>query len=302
VDPATGIKVWSLYGKTLRPTAEMLAGVDALVFDIQDIGVRFYTYESTLLYAMEEAAKAKIPFYVLDRPNPITGIHVEGPLLDVDKISFTGAYALPLRHGMTVGELAKFFNGEKRLNAALQVIEMTGWNREQWFDSTGLPWVNPSPNIRSLGESALYPGIAMLEYSTNYSVGRGTDAPFEQVGADWIHGTNLARYLSGRNIPGVSFYPVQFTPASSNFSGKLVEGVHFSVTNREVFSSSRLGLEVAAALQALYPGRIALDLNRNLIGNSGVMRALAAGSDPGPAANAGMEAFLEVRRKYLIYR
>ncbi len=143
VDTATGIKVWSLYGKTLRPTPEMLRGLDALVFDIQDVGARFYTYESTMIYAMEEAAKANLPFYVLDRPNPITGIHVEGPMLDPDKLSFTGSFPLPLRHGMTMGELAKLVNGEKHLNADLHVIEMTGWNREDWFDSTGLPWVNP---------------------------------------------------------------------------------------------------------------------------------------------------------------
>ena len=226
----------------------MLRGLDALVFDIQDVGVRFYTYESTMIYAMEEAAKAKLPFYVLDRPNPITGIHVEGPMLDADKLSFTGSFPLPLRHGMTMGELAKLVNGEKRLNADLHVIEMTGWNREDWFDATGLPWVNPSPNIRSLNEALLYPGIAMLESSTNYSVGRGTDAPFEQIGADWIDGRQLARYLESRAIPGVRCYPVQFTPTSSNFSGKTIQGVHFIVTNRDVFSSSRLGLELAAAL------------------------------------------------------
>ena len=212
MDKATGIKVWSLYDKTRRPTPEMLRGLDALVFDIQDVGARFYTYESTMIYAMEEAAKAKLPFYVLDRPNPITGIHVEGPMLDPDKLSFTGSFPLPLRHGMTMGELAKLVNGENRLNADLHVIEMTGWNREDWFDATGLPWVNPSPNIRNLNEALLYPGIAMLESSTNYSVGRGTDAPFEQIGADWIDGRQLARYLESRAIPGVRCYPVQFTP------------------------------------------------------------------------------------------
>ena len=177
-----------------------------------------------MIYAMEEAAKAKLPFYVLDRPNPITGIHVEGPMLDPDKLSFTGSFPLPLRHGMTIGELAKLVNEENRLNADLHVIEMTGWNREDWFDATGLPWVNPSPNIRSLNEALLYPGIAMLESSTNYSVGRGTDAPFEQIGADWIDGRQLARYLESRAIPGVRCYPVQFTPTSSNFSGKTVSG------------------------------------------------------------------------------
>ncbi len=302
VDTATGIKVWSLYGKTLRPTAEMLHGLDALVFDIQDVGVRFYTYESTMFYAMEEAAKANLPFYVLDRPNPITGTHVEGPMLDPDKLSFTGSWPLPLRHGMTIGELARFLNGEKHLHANLQVVEMTGWDRGDWFDATGLPWVDPSPNIRNLNEALLYPGIAMLEASENYSVGRGTDSPFEQIGADWIHGRDLARYLTNRNIPGVRFYPVRFTPGSSHFSGKTIEGVRLTVTNRDVVSSSRLGLEVAAALIELYPNKIAIPANKDLIGNGGVMHTLATGGDATTAAGSGLQKFLEVRQKYLLYR
>jgi uncharacterized protein YbbC (DUF1343 family)/CubicO group peptidase (beta-lactamase class C family) len=302
VDTATGIKVWSLYGKTLRPTPEMLRGLDALVFDIQDVGVRFYTYESTMLYAMEEAAKAGLPFYVLDRPNPITGIHVEGPMLDPDKLSFTGSWPLPLRHGMTIGELARLLNGEKHLEAKLQVVEMTGWDRGDWFDATGLPWVDPSPNIRNLNEAVLYPGVAMLEASENYSVGRGTDAPFEQIGADWMRGRDLARYLANRNIPGVRFYAVRFTPASSHFSGKTIEGVRLIVTNRDLFSSSRLGLEVAAALTALYPNKIAITANKDLIGNSGVMRALATSGDFTSAAGSGVQRFLELRQKYLLYR
>jgi uncharacterized protein YbbC (DUF1343 family) len=301
-DTITGIKVWSLYGKTLRPTPEILRGLDALVFDIQDIGARFYTYESTMHYAMEEAAKAKLPFYVLDRPNPITGTHVEGPMLDADKLSFTGSFPLPLRHGMTIGELALLMNAGKSPNADLHVIRMTGWYRGEWFDATGLPWVNPSPNIRNPEEALLYPGIAMLEYSTNYSVGRGTDAPFEQIGADWIDGTTLASRLTGLGIPGVRFSIVQFTPASSNFSGKRIAGVRFGVTDRETFSSSRLGLAVAATLESLYPKKIDFDVNRNLIGNSGVMRALASGADPSPAANAKLKEFLDLREKFLLYQ
>jgi uncharacterized protein YbbC (DUF1343 family) len=301
VDTATGIRVWSLYGKTRRPTLEMLRGLDALVFDIQDVGVRFYTYETTMLYAMEEAAKAGLPFYVLDRPNPITGTRVEGPMLDPDKLSFTGSWPLPLRHGMTIGELARFLNGEKHLQAKLQVVEMTGWDRGDWFDATGLPWVDPSPNIRNLNEALLYPGVAMLEASENYSVGRGTDAPFEQIGAEWIHGRDLARFLTGRNIPGVRFYPVRFMPTSSHFNGKTIEGVRLSVTNRDVVSASRLGLEVAAALIALYPNKIAVTANKDLIGNSGVMRALATAGDATLAADSGMQRFLEVRQKYLLY-
>ena len=205
IDTETGIKVWSLYGKTRRPTPEMLRGLDALVFDIQDIGVRFYTYESTMQYAMEEAAKAKLPFYVLDRPNPITGTHVEGPMLDADKLSFTGSFPLAIAAWDDHRRTGAAHERGESLDADLHVIEMTGWHREDWFDATGLPWVNPSPNIRNLNEALLYPGLAMLEYSTNYSVGRGTDAPFEQIGADWIRGAELARHLSELNIPGVRF-------------------------------------------------------------------------------------------------
>jgi uncharacterized protein YbbC (DUF1343 family) len=301
VDTATGIQVFSLYGKTRRPTPEMLRGLDALVFDIQDVGVRFYTYESTLLYAMEEAAKAKLPFYVLDRPNPLTGSRVEGPMLDPDKLSFTGAFPLPLRHGMTPGELAGLMNSVKGLNADLHVIQMTGWHRADWFDATGLPWINPSPNLRSLNAALLYPGVAMLEHSTNYSVGRGTDAPFEQIGADWIRGPELARHLSNLRIPGVRFYPVQFKPDSSNFSGKTVSGVRFVITDRGVFSASRLGLALASSLEALYPKKIVWSVNSDLIGNAAVIRALAARSDASMAARDKLQEFLELRQKYLLY-
>ena len=302
LDPLSGLKVWSLYDKTRRPTQETLMGLDALIFDIQDVGTRFYTYESTMIYAMEEAAKSGIPFYVLDRPNPITGSRVEGPMLEADKLSFTGSYPLPLRHGLTIGELARLVNGERRLNADLHVVEMTGWTRQEWFDATGLRWVNPSPNIRNLNEAVLYPGIAMLEGSKNYSVGRGTDAPFEQIGADWIDGRSLARRLESRGIPGVQISPVEFTPASSNFSGKKIGGVRFAVTDRDAFSSSRLGLELARELATLYPQKIGMESNKYLIGNSAVMRLLASGGDAGSAADAGIQEFLDLRRKYLLYQ
>ena len=302
IDRATGIRVFSLYGKTRRPTVEMLRGLDVLVFDIQDIGTRFWTYETTLAYAMEEAAKAKLPFYVLDRPNPITGLHVEGPLLEAGLTSFAGSWPLPLRHGMTMGELARYFNGEEHWGADLHVVEMTGWKREDWFDATGLPWRDPSPNMRSLTEAALYPGVALLEGSTNYSVGRGTEAPFEQIGADWIHGQELARALSQKDIPGARFYPVTFTPDASNFKGRTIEGVRLELVNRDIFSAERLGMELATTLESLYPGKISLAVNRYLIGNAGVMRAIAGQQDTGQAALAGMEEFLRVRAKYLIYQ
>ena len=302
LDAATGVRIFSLYGKTLRPTPEMLQGIDALVFDIQDLGVRFYTFESTMLYCMEEAAKANIPFYVLDRPNPLTGVTVEGPMLDPDKLSFVGAYPLPLRHGLTTGELAKLENGERGLGADLRVIEMTGWKRADWFDATGLPWVNPSPNIRNLTEALLYPGVAMLEYSTNYSVGRGTEAPFEWIGADWIQGARLADYMNARGIPGVRFQAVKFTPTASHFAGKSLEGIGFTVTNRDLLRTSQLGLELAAGLAKLYPGKMDWEVNRKLLGNQAVLDSLKNDGDTPWAGNQGVREFEAVRAKYLSYR
>jgi uncharacterized protein YbbC (DUF1343 family) len=300
-DAATGIPVWSLYSAEGRmPTEEMLSGLDALVFDIQDVGARFYTYISTMGYALEEAARRGIPFYVLDRPNPINGVRVEGPMLDPDQVSFVGYFPLPLRHGMTVGELAMLFNGEKQLGAELHVISMKDWQRGDWFDSTGLTWVDPSPNIHGLNAALLYPGVAMLESSPDYSVGRGSDAPFEQIGAPWIRGPELAAYLNSRFVPGVRFYPTRFSAA-----GATLEGVRFVITGRESFSSLRLGLEIAAGLQRLYPGKIPLDANRRLIGNSATMQSLAAGEDPRQIEQAATDAlagFLEIRAKYLLYR
>ena len=305
VDPATGIKVYSLYGKTLRPTPEMLQGLDALVFDIQDVGSRFYTFETTMAYSLEAAAKAGIPYYVLDRPNPITGTHVEGPLLDAANKSFVGSFpGLPTRHGMTMGELAKMLNGENNWGANLTVIAMEGWNRGDWFDATGLTWINPSPNMRSLNAATLYPGLCFLESSKNYSEGRGTDSPFEQTGADFINGQALAAYLNKRLIPGVRVYPTSFTPADSNFKGVRIEGVRYEITNRDIFDSTRLGLEVAAALQELYPGKIDLTLGKRLIGSDDAISRLRAGQDARTIQASwqdALTAFLKVREKYLIY-
>ena len=305
-DPTTGIPIWSLYaGARRRPTEAMMAGLDALVFDIQDIGARFYTYMCTMLYAMEEAAKLGIPFYVLDRPNPITGVWVEGPMLEAELESFVGCLPLPLRHGMTLGEIARMANAERRLGLRLEVILMQGWHRGDWFDSTGLVWVNPSPNMRNLNAALLYPGLAMLEASANYSVGRGTDSPFEQIGASWIDGRELARYLNERRIPGVRLYPTRFRPTSSRFAGEWIEGVRFLITDRERLDSARLGLEVAAALIKLYPGRLALRENEPLIGNRAVISALERGEDPRrihEELRAPVEAFLAVRQRYLLYR
>lgn len=305
-DAATGIPIFSLYqGEQRRPTDEMLREVDVLVFDIQDVGARFYTYITTMAYAMEEAARRKIPFIVLDRPNPITGTRVEGPMLEPELASFVGYMPMPLRHGMTVGELARYFNTENRIGADLTVVRMEGWQRGDWFDSTGLTWVDPSPNMRSLNAALLYPGVALLEYSRNYSVGRGTDAPFEQVGADWIQGRELASYLNRRFIPGVRAYPTRFQPVSSRFAGQWIEGVRLVITDRESFNSARLGLELAAALLKLYPGKLDLEPNLRLIGSRAVVAALQEGQDPRlilERQREALEEFLGRRQAALLYR
>ncbi|MGH9584719.1 MAG: exo-beta-N-acetylmuramidase NamZ family protein, partial [Bryobacteraceae bacterium] len=304
-DAATGLPVISLYEpKHRRPAKADLRNVDALVFDIQDVGARFYTYSCTMLYALQAAAKEKKPFYVLDRPNPITGTHVEGPMLDKDLESFTGCFDVPVRHGMTFGELATMANAERHLDADLHVIQMSNWQRGDWFDSGDLMWVDPSPNIRSLNAALLYPGLALLEPNRDYSVGRGTDAPFEQIGADWIDGRQLADYLNRRFIPGVRIYPTAFEPRSSNFAGRRIEGVRFVVTNRNLFDSTRLGIEIAAALQKLYPGKIDFEKCRWLIGNRQAVRELENGTAPSVIwMQAQKEAAeFDARRKpYLLY-
>jgi uncharacterized protein YbbC (DUF1343 family) len=296
-DQATGLPVFSLYfDSRFRLTPEMLKGIDLLVFDIQDVGVRFYTYNCTMLFALEAAARAKLPFYVLDRPNPITGVHVEGPMLDTNFQSLTGCSSLPVRHGLTPGELATMANAERQWNADLHVIKLQHWQRGDWFDSTGLPWIDPSPNIRSLTAATLYPGLALIESSKNYSVGRGTDAPFEQIGADWIRGVELADFLNARYIPGIRVYATHLTPKA--------EGVRFVITDREQFDSVRLGLEVAYALHKLYPGKIDFELSKQLIGNRKVIDALKAGDDPLVIEQGLMNdiaAFTNRRRPFLLY-
>ena len=305
-DQATGIPIWSLYfGPKRGPNAEMLRGIDLFVFDIQDVGVRFYTYMCTMRLAMTEAGRRHIPFMVLDRPNPITGVRVEGPILEAGLESFVGCAQIPVRPGMTIGELARWFNAEQKLGADLRVVSMKNWQRGDWFDSTGLPWVDPSPNLRSLNAATVYPGVALLEASTNYSVGRGTDAPFEQIGADWIRGRDLAAYLNARYVPGVRLYPTRFRPSTSNLAGKELEGVRFVVTDREAFSPLRLGFELAAALEKLYPHTIPFEKNQGLIGSRSVIASLRAGDDPRLIYQKEQEAlagFLLQRQKYLLYR
>ncbi len=302
-DPATKLPVRSLYGESRRPAPEDLAGLDALVYDIQDVGTRFYTYPTTLGYVMEEAAKAKLPVFVLDRPNPIGGELVEGPPADEARLSFTAYHAIPVRTGMTIGELALLFNAERKIGADLRVVKMRGWSRGLWYDETGLEWINPSPNMRSLTAAALYPGIGLLE-TTNVSVGRGTDTPFEIVGAPWIDGTRLAEVLAARATPGVRFSPVHFTPASSVQEGQRCAGVRIDLIDREALRSVSLGIEIATALRDLYPVDWDRKNLRALIANENVVERLERG-ESAPRIIASwqreLEEFLKRRAKYLLY-
>jgi uncharacterized protein YbbC (DUF1343 family) len=303
-DRETGLSIVSLYGERRRPRPEDLAGLDVVVYDIQDVGVRFYTYITTLGYLLEEAAKAKVAVVVLDRPNPINGVAVEGPVSDPDRRSFTAYHEIPVRHGMTVGELALFFNAEREIRADLQVVRMEAWAREKWFDETGLEWVDPSPNMRSLTAATLYPGVGLLE-ATNLSVGRGTDTPFEVLGAPWIDGTRLAAVLSARRIPGVRFTPIHFTPESSVHAGVRCGGVRFTVTDRDSLPPVRLGLEIAAALLTLNSAEWDRSNLDHLLLSRGTVRRLEKGERAGEITGswqAGLDAYRRLRARHLLYQ
>jgi len=303
VDEKTGLPIYSLYGPRRRPTAEMLRDLDTLVFDIQDIGARFYTYITTMGYAMEEAAARGIRFVVLDRPNPINGQDVEGPVADPDALSFTAYHPIPIRHGMTVGELALLFNAERKIGADLHVVRMEGWKREYWFDQTGQEWVNPSPNMRSLTAATLYPGIALLE-TTNVSVGRGTDRPFELLGAPWMDGRRVAEELNRRGIPGVRFIPIRFTPQASTFAGEECGGVAIVVTERAAVRPVRLGLEIAIVLRRLYPETWHVEAFGRLLAHRRTLELLKSGADAEAIERAWqteLEHFRRIRQRYLLY-
>ncbi len=302
-DEKTGLPIYSLYGETRQPTAGMLKGIDTLVFDIQDIGARFYTFSSTLGLAMEAAAKNNVKFVVLDRVNPINGITVEGPIADGDKLSFIAYHRVPVRHGMTLGELAQLYNKERGINADLQIVRVEDWRRDQWFDETGLAWVNPSPNMRSLTEATLYPGICLLE-PTNVSVGRGTDTPFELVGAPWIDGRKFAEALNNAKLPGVRFVPVRFTPKASVHKDAECGGVNLIITHRAAFEPIITGLEIAAQLLKLYPKDFAADKFNRLLVNQKVYDAFRMGAEARALRQiweGELEGFKAIRRKYLLY-
>ncbi len=302
-DASTSLPVYSLYGETRRPRPEMLKGLDVLVFDLQDAGARFYTYITTMAYAMEAAAQKEIDFVVLDRPNPITAARLEGPVMDPGLKSFTGYFPLPVRHGMTLGELARMFNGENRMGVRLKVIPMQGYCREMWFDETGLPWANPSPNLRSLAQAALYPGVALSEAS-NVSVGRGTETPFELLGAPWMRADELVRQLRGRRIPGVAFERITFTPDSSIFAGQLCNGIRIVLQDRESLNAVDLGVEILCALQRLHPGVFQLEPALHMVGSRTVIRAIADGLEPESIISSWQPHLDEFRRRrapYLLY-
>src|SRR5688572_25586054 len=310
-DDKTGLVIHSLFykGGTGRPQEASLTGIDTLVLDPQDIGVRFYTYQLAMGYVMEEAAKHKVAVVVLDRPNPINGWQLEGafsrePGAGESSNTFIGYLPMPIRHGMTMGELARLYNGEKTLNADLTVIAMENWRRDYWYDETGLPWINPSPNMRNLNQATLYPGIGMIEYS-NISVGRGTDQPFEQIGAPWINGRQLAERLNARRPAGIRFYPITFTPKSSKYANEECQGVFMVVSNRATLQPVRIGIEIASALFALYGDKYEPSNMWRLVGSESIVARIKQGDDPAAIASSASSdeaRWRRLRAAYLLYR
>jgi uncharacterized protein YbbC (DUF1343 family) len=303
-DPSTGLPVHSLYGETVRPTDEMMEGIDALVFDIQDAGVRFYTYTVTMAYCMEEAAKRRIPFFVLDRPNPLGGEIVEGPMLDADKTNFVAYFPSPVRYALTIGELAQLFNAENHIGADLHVISMKNWHRNYFFESTGIKWIPPSPNLRTIKGSILYPGIEILQ-NAGVSVGRGTETPFEEFGAPWLNGDEVAAALNARNLPGLHFAGKPFIPIAGLYGGQRCGGVAVRVTDRAKVRSMRTGLEIAAILQKFYPNQFDVSKLLELVGNSDTVQQLQAGLAPEKIVASWsnrLADFEQIRRKYFLYK
>jgi uncharacterized protein YbbC (DUF1343 family)/CubicO group peptidase (beta-lactamase class C family) len=303
-DARTGLPVYSLYGEALSPSDDSLAGIDALVFDVQDVGTRFFTYGSTMQRALVAAAEHDLRFIVLDRPDPIDGVDVDGPVLVPPSGSFVNYHSLPIRHGMTMGELATLLNADDHLGVALSVVTMRGWRRASYGDETGLSWVNPSPNLRSVGEALLYPAVGLLE-STNLSVGRGTDAPFEHLGAPWIDAKALAAALAAEDLPGVAIQPEIFTPTDDRYAGHACSGVHLTITERSRFPAVRTGLAIARALRRLYPRTWEFAKLDRLLVHPDTMRAIDRGA-PLEAIVATYQgeltAFAAKREKYLLYR
>jgi uncharacterized protein YbbC (DUF1343 family)/CubicO group peptidase (beta-lactamase class C family) len=311
MDEKTGLPIHSLFykGGTGRPIEGTLTGLDTIVIDLQDVGVRFYTYQLAMGYVMEEAARKKIPVVVLDRPNPVNGWQIEGPLSPEPGAgqtpnTFIAYMPMPIRHGMTMGELARLYNEERKIGADLTVIAMDGWKRDYWYDDAGLTWINPSPNMRNLNQATLYPGIGAIEYS-NISVGRGTDQPFEQIGAPWIDGPRLAAALNARRLAGIRFYPVTFTPKSSKYANEECHGVFMVITNRTALQPARVGLELVGALSSLFGEKYDLQNAWRLVGSQDILTRVRQGQDPAvvsTAWSADEARWRRLRAKYLIYR
>ncbi|HET7658735.1 MAG TPA: DUF1343 domain-containing protein, partial [Bacillales bacterium] len=305
IDKETGLPVYSLYGPTRKPTPEMLKNVDVLVFDIQDVGTRYYTYIYTMAYAMQAAAENNIPFIVLDRPNPIGGTKVQGPVLDPAYSSFVGMYPIALRHGMTVGELAKYFNKEFQIGADLTVVKMQGWTRSMSYQDTGLQFVMPSPNMPTVKTALVYPGMALVE-GTNVSEGRGTTRPFELIGAPWIDAESLADALNAKHLPGTHFRPTYFTPTFSKYQGEMCAGIQVHVLNKQAFNPVITGLTVVKTIHDMYPDQFAFKASHfdHLIGNSWVREGIENGmsvSDMQERWQKGLKAFEKKRESYLLY-
>lgn len=308
VDEKTGLPVFSLYGKVRQPTAEMLSDVDTLVFDMQDVGARYYTYIATMGNCMKSAAATKVKFVVLDRPNPVTGLIVDGPNPDPEHVGkFTCYGNFPVSHGMTIGELAQMFNTEYKINCDLQVIQMTGWTRSMWWDQTGVKWVNPSPNLRSPTQALLYLAIGLME-SANVSVGRGTDLPFECFGAPWINAQQLSDSLNSRKLPGLKFEPLDFTPTNTPHKihrDHLCHGVKVTVTNRNAVKPVMSGMVFGWTLKSLYPNDFKYDAMDNLMMNLRVRDEVAKLTDPTTCETLWKDDvanFRKLREKYLIYK
>jgi uncharacterized protein YbbC (DUF1343 family) len=303
-DRATGLPVFSLYGETQRPTDETLRGIDALVFDIQDAGVRFYTYTVTMAYCMEEAAKRNIAFYVLDRPNPIGGEIVEGPILDSDKTSFVAYFPTPVRYGLTIGELAQFFNTENHINADLRVIAMKNWHRNYFFESTGVRWIPPSPNLRTMKGAIVYPGLEFLQ-NAGVSVGRGTETPFEQFGAPWMDGEKVAAALNAARLPGLQFVARPFIPVSGLYAGRRCGGVAVRIGDRGAVRAMRMGIEIAVLLEKFYPHDFDASKTITLLGNAETVQKLKDGTSAAEIVaswQSSLSDYDKTRRKYFLYK
>ncbi|GAC1640217.1 MAG: DUF1343 domain-containing protein [Candidatus Acidiferrum sp.] len=303
-DPSTGLPVYSLYGESRRPTDEMLAGIDALVFDIQDAGVRFYTYTTTMGYCMEAAAKKGIAFYVLDRPNPIGGEIVEGPMLDEDRRDFVAYFPLPVRYALTIGELAQLYNVENKIGVELHVVQMKNWHRNYFFESTGIRWVPPSPNLRTTKGAILYPGLEILQ-NAGISVGRGTEAPFEIFGAPWMNGEEVASALNAEHLPGLKFVSQLLIPVSGLYQGQRCGGVSIKIGEKSAVRSMRMGLEIAAVLKKLYPDKVDLAKTLTLLGNAATVEELRIGAPPEKIVadwHDDLTKYETMRRKYFLYK